>query len=183
MTPKQENRMTPDEKAELEKLRAESIARQGEVDEMEDELYSASAPKGRFTSKAANALVDAANRLLPLFGISDKYEKMSGDMTTLPPAFVRMLMMFKAAIDDAVAEGALPEDAVIDLKMVTDDTGLQSLAGRIGMAAKSPAFKRFLSKKTTEERAPMSGEPEEDSEEMSEEMGSEDTDKLMMERM
>lgn len=179
--------MTPDEKAELEKLRAESIARQGEVDEMEDELYSASAPKGRFTSKAANALVDAANRLLPLFGISDKYDKLSGDMTTLPPAFVRMLMMFKAAIDDAVAEGALPEDAVIDLSIITDDSGLQSLAGRIGMAAKSPAFKRFLSKKLTEKGAGEMKEGEysesEGSEGMSEEMGSEDMDKLMMERM
>jgi hypothetical protein len=49
------------------------------------------------------------------------------------------------------------------------------------MAAISPQFKRFLMKKTTSEM------PEADEgtgeEEMSEEMGSDDMDKLMMERM
>lgn len=174
--------MTPDEKAELEKMRAQAMTRQGEVEETEDEAYAAASPKGKFSGKAANSLVEATNRLLPLFGIEEKYDRFgSGTMSSLPPAFMRILTMFSKAISDAIAEGALPEDAMVDLTVVTDDSGLQGLAGRIGMAAKSPAFKRFLMKKTTSEM------PEEDEgtgeEEMSEEMGSEDMDKLMMERM
>jgi hypothetical protein len=174
--------MTPDEKMELEKMRAEAMTRQGEVEAAEDETYAAASPKGKFSGKAANSLVEATNRLLPLFGIDEKYERFGGGtMSSLPPAFMRILTMFSKAIGDAIAEGALPEDAMIDLTVITDDSGLQGLAGRIGMAAKSPQFKRFLTKKTTSEM------PEEDEggeeEEVSEEMGSEDMDKLMMERM
>ena len=174
--------MTPDEKMELEKMRAEAMTRQGEVEAAEDETYAAASPKGKFSGKAANSLVEATNRLLPLFGIDEKYERFGGGtLSSLPPAFMRILTMFSKAIGDAIAEGALPEDAMIDLTVITDDSGLQGLAGRIGMAAKSPQFKRFLTKKTTSEM------PEEDEggeeEEVSEEMGSEDMDKLMMERM
>jgi hypothetical protein len=177
--------MTPDEKMEIEKMRAEAMNRQGDIEESEDEIYSAQSPKGRFTSKGANALVEATNRLLPMFGVGDKYDRFSGNMTELPTDFVRLLSMFKAAMDDAIAEGILPEDASIDLTIVTDDSGLQGLAGRIGMAAKSAAFKRFLAKKTMmrggEEMA-KEGEYTEE-EKGSEEMDSKGMDKLMMERM
>jgi len=169
--------MTPDEKAELEKLRAEAMNRQGEIEESEDEMYSSASPKGKFSGKAANALVEATNRLLPLFGINDKYDRFgSGALSSLPPEFMRILTMFSKAIGDAITEGILPEDATVDLKVITDDSGLQGLAGRIGMAAKSPQFKRFLLRKTSEEGT-------EEEEDVSEETGSEDTDKLFTERM
>ena len=176
--------MTPDEKTEIEKMRAEAMSRQGDIEESEDELYSAQSPKGRFTAKGANSLVDATNRLLPMFGVSDKYDRFSGNMTELPTDFVRLLSMFKAAIDDAIAEGILPEDASIDLTIVTDDAGLQGLAGRIGMAAKSGAFKRFLGKKTMmrggEEMAEEGEYSEKESPEEEEGMSE---DKLFMSRM
>lgn len=174
--------MTPDEKMELEKMRAQAMARQGEVEESEDEFYAGSSPKGKFSGKALNSLVDAVNRLLPLFGIEEKYERFGGGtVTSLPPEFVRLLTMFSRAIADAVDAGILPEDAVVDMKIIVDDNGLQGLAGRLGMATKSPGFKRFLLRKTT---APMPAEDEgTGEEEMSSEMGSEDMDKLMMERM
>ena len=96
------------------------------------------APAGVFTGKADNALVEATNRLLPLFGIKDMYDRFTEPrMTTLPPEFMRLLTMFGKAFDDAIEEGVLPEDAKIDLTVITDDNGLQGLAGRIGMAAKS----------------------------------------------
>lgn len=140
--------MTPDEKMELDKMRAEAMSRQGDVEEKEDEMYASASPKGRFSGKALNSLVDATNRLLPLFGIEDAYPKFGGEVqTSLPPAFVRLLTMFQKAIGDAVAEGILPEDASVDLTIVTDDSGLQGLAGRLGMAAKSPGLKRFLKRK------------------------------------
>lgn len=170
--------MTPDEKMDIEKMRADAMSRQGEVEDSEDEMYASSAPKGKFSGKAANSLVEATNRLLPLFGITDKYDRFGGEsMTTLPPAFMRILTMFGKAIDDAVSDGVLSEDATIDLTVITDDSGLQGLAGRIGMAAKSPQFKRFLLRKTSESA------PEEEEEDQSEEMGSDDTDKLFTERM
>jgi len=102
--------------------------------------------------------------------------------TTLPPAFMRVLSMFQKAISDAVAEGILPEDASIDLTIITDDSGLQGLAGRLGMAAKSPGLKRFLKKAVMEAGASEMGEAEEPTEE--EDMMSEDkTDTLFTERM
>lgn len=172
--------MTPDEKMNLEKMRAEAMAREGETEEMEDEVYASSAPKGRFSGKALNSLVDATNRLLPLFGVTDAYPKFGGEMqTTLPPAFMRVLTMFQKAISDAVAEGILPEDASIDLTIVTDDSGLQGLAGRLGMAAKSPGLKRFLKKATAEAEPMMGDEPTEEEDMMSEDK----TDTLFTERM
>jgi len=175
--------MTPDEKMDIEKMRADAMSRQGEVEDSEDEMYASSAPKGKFSGKAANSLVEATNRLLPLFGITDKYDRFGGEsMTTLPPAFMRILTMFGKAIDDAVSDGVLSEDATIDLTVITDDSGLQGLAGRIGMAAKSPQFKRFLLKKVSEKGA-SAPEAKEEEEDLSEEMGSDEMDKLMMERM
>ena len=184
--------MTPDEKKQMEDMRATAIARQGDIEEKEDEMYSGSAPKGKFSGKSLNALVDATNRLLPLFGIKDAYDRFGpGPQTTLPPEFVRILTMFSKAIDDAVDAGALPEGTEIDLGLITDDNGLQSLAGRIGMASKSGAFKRFLLRKV---ESPM---PESEGEDTgyesegtdgteagnAEEMSEKGTDKLFKSRM
>jgi hypothetical protein len=172
--------MTPDEKSQLDKLRATAMTRQGEVEESEDEMYAEASPKGRFTAKGTTALVEATNRLLPLFGIGEKYEKI-GEVTTLPPDFMRLLTMFAKAIEDAVTEGILPEDAIVDLKVATDDNGLQSIAGRIGMVAKSPGFKKFLMRKVTTRGAPAGEETEE---EESPEVESEtDTEALFASRM
>lgn len=175
--------MTPDEKMELQKMRAQAMSRQGEVEEGEDELFAASSPKGKFSSKALNGLVDAVNRLLPLFGLSDKADRFSGSATSLPSETVRLLTMFSKAMGDAIEEGILPEDATIDMKIVVDDNGLQALAGRLGMAAKSPGFKRFLLRKVSEKGSSEMVEDAGEEEGMSSEMGSEDMDKLMMERM
>jgi len=173
--------MTPDEKMDLEKMLAQAMTRQGEVEEGGDELFAAASPKGKFTGKALNGLVEAVNRLLPLFGLDDKYERFGGEtITSLPPEFVRLLTMFSKAMADAIEAGILPEDAMIDMKIVVDDNGLQSLAGRLGMAAKSPGFKRFLLRKVSESAPEKEAEAEEGAED---EMDSEGMDKLMMERM
>jgi len=172
--------MSPEEKANLASMRSEAMTRQGDVEESEDELYAASAPKGSFSGKAANALVEATNRLLPLFGIKDMYDRFSEPkMSTLPPEFMRLLTMFGKAFDDAIEEGVLPEDAKIDLTVITDDNGLQGLAGRIGMAAKSGTFKRFLTKKV-KESAPAEEESMEEEAPMD---SAESTDTLFAGRM
>ena len=177
--------MLPEQKADLESMRASVMQRQGDVEEQEDELYSAAAPKGKFTGKAANALVDATNKLLPLFGVTDLYDKFTEPtLTTLPPAFARLLTMFSKAFDTAIEDGTLPEDAKIDLSVVTDDTGLQGLAGRIGMAAKSAPFKKFLMKKVKEPATPTESEsPGEHYAESPSDESAESTDTLFAGRM
>jgi hypothetical protein len=184
--------MTPEEKKKLDDLRATAIARQGDIEAKEDEMYSGASPKGKFSGKALNALVDATNRLLPLFGIKDSYDRFGpGPQTTLPPEFVRILTMFAKAIDDAVDAGVLPEGTEVDLGLITDDSGLQSLAGRVGLASKSSQFKRFLMRKV-ENAVPEN--PEEDTSYESkgtegteagnaEEMSESGTDKLFKNRM
>ena len=174
---------------ELEAMRERTMQRQGDVEESEDEMYAAAAPKGRFSGKTLNALVDAANRLTPLFGISEKYEKFGGEtQTTLPPEFMRLISMFAKAIEDAVAEGVLTEDAMVDVTGITDDSGIQGLAGRLNMAAKSAGFKKFLKqpkKVSVEVEVESGGEGEgEGEEEMSpEKMSTEDMDAMFASRM
>jgi len=174
------DKMTPMESQDLEKMKETAMRRAGDVEEIEDENYAAASPKGRFTPKGLNVLVDASNKFAPLFGIDDKYPKFTGiePLTTLPAEFVRLLSMFGKAIGDAVEADVLPEDATIDLMTVTDDSGLQSLAGRVGMAAASPKMKKFLMRKVTK-----TGSEEMNEEEMKEEAAPLDTDKLFKGRM
>lgn len=160
--------MTPDQKSELNAMRTQAMTRQGDIESTEDEMYSEAAPKGRFTGKVLNSLVDATNRILPLFGIKDLYDRFTEpQLTSLPPDFARLLTMFGKAFEDAIEEGILSPDAKIDLSVVTDDQGLQGLAGRINMAAKNSGFKRFLSKRVVEpeegtEETPMAQPPAEE---------------------
>ena len=174
---------------DLDSMGKEVQQRQGEVEEKEDMLYEQASPKGKFSGKSLNALVQAVNRLTPLFGIKDTYPAFGGEsMTELPSEFVRLLSMFKAAISDAVEEGILPEDAVIDLSVITDDNGIQALAGRIGMAAKNGGFKRFLNGKAGGPKsAPMekemNGEPMEEGMEMEDDMSKDKTEDLFASRM
>jgi hypothetical protein len=177
------DKMTPLESQDLEKMKETAMRRAGDVEEIEDENYAAASPKGRFTPKGLNVLVDASNKLAPLFGIDDKYPKFTGiePLTTLPPEFVRLLSMFGKAIGDAVEADVLPSDATVDLMTVTDDNGLQSLAGRIGMAASSPQMKKFLLRKVMKTGAEEMNEKE--MEGMEEEAAPLDTDKLFKGRM
>lgn len=175
---------------DLETMGKEVQQRQGEVEEKEDMLYEKASPKGKFSGKSLNALVQAVNRLTPLFGIKDTYPAFGGEsMTELPAEFVRLLSMFKAAVSDAIDQGILPEDAMIDLSVITDDNGIQALAGRIGMAAKSGGFKRFLSAKTAGpkggpmEEEPSPGETEDTKGDMKEDMTEDATNKLFQSRM
>lgn len=175
---------------DLETMGKEVQKRQGEVEDKEDTLYAQASPKGKFSGKALNALVQAVNRLTPLFGIKDAYPSFSGaTVTELPPEFVRLLSMFKAAVSDAVDQGILPEDATIDLSIISDDNGIHALAGRIGMAAKSGGFKRFLNQKTAGpkggpmEEEPSPGETEDTKGDMKEDMTEDSTNKLFQSRM
>ena len=167
--------MTPDEKSNLEQMKMQVDGAEADVGELESEMYGDVGPKGKFSEKAMNGLIDSTNRILPLFGMNDKFPKVSGDSTEFPPEFVRLLAMIGKAVDDAIEGDILTEDAKIAGSSPKTDGDLLLLSGRLNMAAKSKPFSKFLSKPKAD--APP---PEETAEE---EMIEEDPDKLFMERM
>jgi hypothetical protein len=137
-------------------------------------------PTGNWTPKGLNALVKATNALLPLFGQEPSYPTFSGPLKQLPSDFVRVLMMFKNAIDDAVAEEVVGTDAQFSIDTLTDDTSLLTLAGKLNMLASSKPFKQFLKSPPKDEtRATESSE----SADGPEEEGSMSADQLMASRM
>lgn len=165
----------PEEQATLDNMKEKVLQRQGDVEQSEDDLYAEAAPTGTFHKKQINALVDAVNQLVPLFGITEKYDKFTEDITTFPVEFVRLLSMFVKAISDAIEEGVLTEDAAISLDGIIDDASVLTLAGRIIMASKNASFKRWLKK-------PRTVKPEAE-QEQAEKTPPQDIDTLFAERM
>ena len=150
-----------------------------EMAEEEDaKVYEAMAPRGTFTSRGLDPLVRATNGLLPLFDQTPDYPKVE-DTDVLPTDFVRVLVMFKEAIDEAIEQDVLRPEMAISLDDVRDDTALMALAGKIDMVAKDREFKRFLSEPIEEEE--LAEEVREDV--MGPQMSMEEEDDFMMGRM
>jgi hypothetical protein len=147
-----------------------------EAEMADEEMVTSMAPTGQYTAKGLNALVNATNATLPLFEQTPDYPKFSENLTKLPTDFVRVLMMFQSAVDDAIAQEVLPQDMAFDLTTVKDDSALITLAGKLSMISKSKDFKKFLKEPPMEDAV---------STEAAEEAGmsAEEEDKLMMERM
>lgn len=145
---------SPEEQVKLDEMRNKVMERQGDVETSEDGVYAEASPKGEFHKKALNSLVAATNQLLPLFGITEKYDSFEGDLTELPVDFTRLLTMFGAMINDAIGDDILTEDTAIDLSSITNDSGLLATAGRIGIAAKNTKLKKWLKRKSTETVSP-----------------------------
>ena len=139
-----------------------------QAQESEESMYQLAAPKGNYTIKGLNPLVIATNKLLPLFGQEPTYPKFSGNAKELPTDFVRVLTMFKTAVDDAIAEDEIGADMAFELESLVDDTSLAMLAGKLSKLAIDKAFKKFLSSPPKDEtKASEAGEeagmPEEES--------------------
>jgi hypothetical protein len=168
------------EQADLDAMKEKVMEREGEMVATEDSLYAASSPVAvdMFHKKALNALVKATNKLLPLFGVSQAYAALPGDIKTLPTDFVRILSMFSSAISDAIAADTIDPDMAFSLEDITDDTGLVQAAGKIGMVSGEKAFKAFLKAPRKEVAA------EEDQMDMAPEMAeSMDSEELFMGRV
>ena len=149
------------------------------AEEADAEMFEAMAPEGDFTSRGLDPLVRATNRMLPLFDQTGDYP-MVEDTEKLPTDFVRILAMFQAAVEEAIAEDVVNEEMRISLDDVRDDTALMTIAGKLDMLSKDREFKRFL-------EAPME-EEEAAAEEMREETGAtpmsaDEEDEFMMGRM
>ena len=155
-----------------------------DVAQADDEVYMEMAPKGNFTPKGLNNLVKAANQLLPLFGQTPDYPTFTESVKVLPTDFVRVLAMFKAAVDEAIAEGVLGEELAISFDNVIDDIALTSLAGKISQMARNFNFKKFLKEAPPEEsRATEAGEEAGMGEEEKGKMSEDEMDNLFMSKM
>ena len=154
--------------------------------EGEDEMmYEEMAPSGRYSRKSLNNLVAATNRLLPLFEQTPDYPQFDGDLDgKLPTDFVRVLAMFQGAVNAAVDADVLDSEMDFVMEDMTDDTALQSIAGKITAISGNREFRSFL-------RNPPEIEEEPDGEEISgadvamegEDMSSEQMDNLFAGRM
>jgi len=147
--------------------------------EAEEGMFEEMAPKGKFTPKGLNALVVTTNKMLPLFGQEPTYPQLKEALGQLPTDFVRILSMFAAAVDDAIASDVLTPDMSLDFSGVKDDTGLMMLAGKMNSILKSMEFKRFLKEPKPEEEEMSYDEEKTPMPEMAEEAA----DSLMMSRM
>tara|TARA_Y100000114_G_scaffold45074_1_gene40745 strand:- start:16074 stop:16580 length:507 start_codon:yes stop_codon:yes gene_type:complete len=163
-------------KVNEEMLEAEISA----AEQDEEVAFAQMAPRGRFSAKALNNLVKAANRLLPKFGQTPDYPLFQGDITEFPTDFVRVLAMFQGATDDAVEQGIVDDEFGFDFENITSDANLMVLAGKINKLASDKQYDRYLRSQPTDE------ETEEgitEDEITTEDMPLEDVETLFMERM
>lgn len=160
-----------------------AIKGQQEVAMAEDDMYSSFQPRGDFSRTPLNALVMVTRKLQPMFGLKGDYPKFDSDIDELPIEFVRVLMMFKQAVDDAIAQDILDEEDRFELEQITDDSSLKILAGKLGKVMRNKKFKKMLSSKPEGEK-PEQETPMEAEERSPMPMGSDQTiDALFMERM
>lgn len=155
---------------EVEEVQAEDAKMVGEL-----------SPKGNFTGRGLAPLVKSTNKLLPLFGQTGDYPQLARNLKQLPEDFTRVLLMFKTAVDDAIAEEVVGPEMAINLDAIVDDTTLMALSGKLDMLSRTREFKKFLSEPPKQETN--ASEAGEDYGMEEEEMSSENADKLMIGRM
>lgn len=103
--------------------------------------------------KALIGLMNALNKLLPLFGLPTIKEK------ELTPEAVRALSMIAQAVTDAVGMEEIPAELEYSLEdMKGGDSSVIVISGKLDRLSKVPAFKKFLKSKPTEE-TPSNQEP------------------------
>jgi hypothetical protein len=120
------------------------IEGQEQIAVQEDSLMDEFTPVGNFSKKALNALVKVTRQMQPLFGLKADYPQFTDNVEQLPTEFTRVLMMFKQAVDDAIAQDIIDEGNTFILDDVIDDTGLQIIGGKLNSIVKDKGFKKFL---------------------------------------
>jgi hypothetical protein len=121
------------------------------AEQADESMFAEMAPKGRFTKKALNNLVKAANRLLPLFEQEPSYPMFEEDVEVFPTDFVRVLAMFQGAVNAAVDSEMIGEDMDFQMEDIVDDMAVNLIAGKLSSLAKSKDFKNFLKNPPEEE--------------------------------
>jgi hypothetical protein len=122
----------------------EVLQGQEQTAQAEDELVGEFQPRGSFSKKPLNTLVIQAKKGQPLYGLKADYPNFTEDQAELPIEFVRLLLMFKQSVDDAIVADILDEEDTFVLEDITDDSSLKILAGKLGKVFRNSKFKKFL---------------------------------------
>jgi len=156
----------------------EVLEGQEAIAQTEDANTAEFSPSGEFSKSAMNDLVKVALKLQPMFGLEADYPTFDTDITDFPIEFVRLLLMFKQAVDDAIAEGILDDELAFSLDEVYDDTDVKLITNRLTSASRSKPFKKFLTK-----AAPKEEEEEVDELEVIPESAGPSDDDLFLQRL
>lgn len=140
----------------LESLISQAEAQIGSASRAQDEIFNVVSPRGNFTPQGFSPLVDALNIALPLFG-QPTLARVSEPSQTIPDPILRPFMMIVTAINDAVSDSVLPQELAIHVANIVSDNDLKMIAAKIGSAAKSMSFKKYL------KESPSSNGPTEES--------------------
>jgi len=112
-----------------------------EADTEMDDMAEMAAPEGKYSQRSLNVLVDALNKVLPLFDPTlPKIPMQSVDIVgKLPVEIIKAVTMINQACKDAQLTNLAPSiDAMVD------DRGIEMVAGRLILLAKNRDFIMFL---------------------------------------
>lgn len=110
----------------------------------QEQMLEASAPKGKFSEKQVNALINIINKVMSLFGDVDPLPRIKGDATSFSPDTMARLVVLSQALSeyDDVGEYEMPDptklksdDDVIKIIIVLDKLSKDK---RFGKFLKSP---------------------------------------------
>jgi hypothetical protein len=118
-----------------------------EADAEMDDMASMAAPDGKYSVRSLNVLVDALNKILPLFDATlPKIPTQSADVVgKLPVEIIKAIAMINQATKDAQIPDLAPS-----IDEMIDDRGIEMVAGKLILLAKNRDFSMFLKMKPKE---------------------------------
>lgn len=141
-----------------------------EVENEEEGLLSDMAPKGEWSAEAMNSFLGSLNKVAALFSLP-AIPEVNQEVTVLPSPVVKVLLMLKSAVSDAIKAEVVSPDLAFDLAQVTNDNSLGLLAGKLDLLLRDRGFKSFLKESPPKEEE-VESEPEEETSSTPEDMDS-----------
>lgn len=113
----------------------------GEADTEMDDMAEMAAPDGKYSQRSLNVLVDALNKILPMFDATlPKIQMQPVDIVgKLPVEIIKAITMINQACKDAQLANLAPS-----LNDMVDDRGIEMVAGKLILLAKNRDFMMFL---------------------------------------
>ena len=118
-----------------------------EADKEMDDMAEIAAPEGKYSQRSLNVLVDALNKILPLFDPTlPKIPMQPVDIVgKLPVEIIKAIAMINQACKDAQLVNLAPS-----IDVMIDDRGIEMVAGKLILLAKNRDFIMFLKAKPKE---------------------------------
>ena len=125
-----------------------------DAEDVSEQVFETAAPAVKASKSEVNSIVGAVNKVMPLFGMSERVESatMDYDDEPLSEDLVRFLTMILSAAEDA----GIDDLSVAVMDDLYDGRSLEMLAGQIAGLARNQAFKTWLK---TEKREPAKAAP------------------------